>query len=187
MKRPFGRIEPGQRVLRKESGQAIAELAIVLIPLLLLILAILQFGFIYNAQIGLTNAVRDTARYGSTLVANDAATATTAADRGFTFLTTSLGTYVAPYSSSRLVTGAGASRVCYVQHDDGNSSDDPVWVSVTASYRHPLLVPLVGSIIDLFDGAADDSFMISATTEIRVDNPSTPVPAVASPGPCDFL
>jgi len=164
---------------RGQRGQAIAEFAVVAIPLLLLLLAILQFGFIYNAQVGLTNAVRDTARYGSTLVANTDGTATTAAGLSYTFLTTSLAKYVTPYSASRLVTGVGASQACYNQHDDG-TGQTPVWVGVTASYDHPLLVPIVSVIIDAFDGSANGSYRITASTEIRVDNLSTPVPVLSA-------
>ena len=163
-----------------ERGQAIAEFALASIPLLLLLLGILQFGFIYNAQVGLTNAVRDTARYGSSLTANTDASATTAATNTFGFLTGSLDKYVAPYNSGLLVTGSGASEVCYSQHTDGNSGQTPVWVDVSAQYRHPLLVPLVGMIIDAFDGSADGSFTITSSTELRVDNPSAPAPILSS-------
>lgn len=174
----------GSVVLRatrsRERGQAIAEFALAAIPLLFLLLGILQFGYIYNAQVGLTNAVRDTARYGSSLTANTDVTATTAATDTYGFLTGSLGKYVAPYDSGLLVTGAGASEVCYSQHTDGNAGQAPVWVDVSAQYRHPLLVPLVGVLIDAFDGAVDGSLNITASTEFRVDNPSTPAPVLSS-------
>lgn len=163
----------------REHGQAIAEFALAAIPLFLLLLAILQFGFIYNAQVGLTNAVRDAARYGSSLTANTDASALVAATNSFSFLTGNLGKYVAPYNSGLLVSGSGASEVCYSQHTDGNAGQTPVWVDVSVQYRHPLLVPIVSLIIDAFDGASDGSFKITASTEIRVDNPSTPAPLLS--------
>jgi Flp pilus assembly protein TadG len=163
----------------RERGQAIAEFALAAIPLFMLLLGILQFGFIYNAQVGLTNAVRDAARYGSTLTANTDASAITAATNSFSFLTGSLGKYVAPYNSGLLDSGPGASEVCYSQHTDGNAGQTPVWVDVSAQYRHPLLVPIVGVIIDAFDGALDGSFKITASTEHRVDNPSAPAPVLS--------
>jgi Flp pilus assembly protein TadG len=162
-----------------ERGQAIAEFGLAAIPLFLLLLAILQFGFIYNAQVGLTNAVRDAARYGSSLTANTDASALTAATNSYNFLFGSLDKYVAPYNSGLLVSGSGASEVCYTQHTDGNAGQTPVWVDVSAQYRHPLLVPLVGALIDVFDGAADGSFRITASTEFRVDNPSAPAPVLS--------
>ena len=163
----------------RERGQAIAEFAVAAIPLLFLLLGILQFGFIYNAQVGLTNAVRDTARYGSSLVANTDANAPTAATNTYAFLTGSLGKYVTPYNAGLLEIGTGASEACFSQHDDG-TGQSPVWVTVTAEYRHPLLVPLVGLIIDAFDGSFDNSFTITASTEIRVDNPSSPAPVLSA-------
>lgn len=163
----------------RERGQAIAEFALAAIPLFMLLLAILQFGFIYNAQVGLTNAVRDAARYGSSLTANTDASALTAATNSFSFLTGSLDKYVAPYNAGLLVSGSGASEVCYTQHTDGNAGQSPVWVDVSAQYRHPLLVPLVGALIDVFDGASDGSFSITASTELRVDNPSAPAPLLS--------
>lgn len=164
----------------RERGQAIAEFALAAVPMFLLLLGILQFGFIYNAQVGLTNAVRDTARYGSSLIANTDASALTAATNSFSFLTGSLGKYVAPYNAGLLESGSGASEVCYSQHTDGNAGQTPVWVDVSAQYRHPLLVPIVGLIIDAFDGASDGSFRITASTEIRVDNPSAPAPVLSA-------
>jgi Flp pilus assembly protein TadG len=178
-----GTDQPGDRALaaaRRERGQAIAEFALAAIPLFFLLLGIVQFGFIYNAQVGLTNAVRDTARYGSSLTANTDASATTAATNTYGFLTTSLGKYVAPYETGHLVSGSGASEVCYSQHTDGNAGQSPVWVDVSATYRHPLLVPLVSAIIDAFDGTSDGAFAITASTELRVDNPLAPVPALSA-------
>ena len=60
----------GQDRPRREAGQSVAEFTIVAIPMLFLLLGILQFGLIYNAQVGLTNAIRDAARYGSGLPAS---------------------------------------------------------------------------------------------------------------------
>ena len=47
----------------KERGAAIVEFAIILPILLLLVMGIIQFGFIFNGQITLTSAVREGARY----------------------------------------------------------------------------------------------------------------------------
>ncbi len=45
-----------------ESGQAVVEFAIVLPILLLLVMGIIQFGFILNGQITVTSAAREGAR-----------------------------------------------------------------------------------------------------------------------------
>jgi Flp pilus assembly protein TadG len=163
-----------------ESGQAIAEFAISAVILLLLLLAILQFAFLYNAQIGLTNGLRDAVRYGSSLTANTDATALTAANSTYSFLTTSLGSHVSPYSSSRLASGT---QVCYEGYTD--PTGPAVRVKVTAVYDHPLLVPLINLIIDAFDGAVDGSYRITSTIEMRVDNPIDPVPALSVGPKCN--
>ena len=46
----------------RSAGQALVEFAIVLPILALLLLGIIQFAFIFAAQIGVTNAVREAAR-----------------------------------------------------------------------------------------------------------------------------
>jgi hypothetical protein len=171
MRRPLSR-SVGSR------GQAIAEFAIAAIPMLFLLLSILQF-----AQVGLTNAIRDAARYGSSLPATDAGSAGTAAASTYGRLTGSLADYVNPYDVANLATGT---EVCYEQHDDGTGVQ-PAFVRVTVAYKHPMLVPLIGALLDGLDGfPSDDAFRITVTTEIRVDNPDQSVVTVgASPGVCN--
>jgi Flp pilus assembly protein TadG len=163
-----------------DSGQAIAEFAVSSIVLLVLLLAIIQFAFLYNAQIGLTNGLRDAVRFGSSLTANTDATAQSAANSTYAFLTTSLGSHVSPYSSSRLATGT---QVCFEGYTD--PTGPAVRVRVTAVYDHPLLVPLINLIIDAFDGATDGSYRITSTIEMRVDNPLDPIPAVSTGPICN--
>ena len=50
---------------RSANGQALAEFALVLPVLMLILAAILQFGLIFSSQIGITNSVREAARYAS--------------------------------------------------------------------------------------------------------------------------
>lgn len=162
-----------------QSGQAIVEFAVSALVILLLLLAILQFALLYNAQIGLENGVRDATRYGSSLTANSDATAATQADATWTYLTASLGNHVTPYSAARLATG---SQVCYEGYTDANGQP-AVRVRVTALYQHPLVVPLIAAILDPADGAGDGFFVINSTAEMRVDNPAEPIPAVTSTPP----
>jgi Flp pilus assembly protein TadG len=46
----------------RERGQAMVEFAAVLLPLLLIVMGIVQFGLIFGANVTLTNAVREGAR-----------------------------------------------------------------------------------------------------------------------------
>ena len=155
------------------------------IPMLFLLLGILQFGLIYNAQVGLTNAIRDAARYGSGLPATDAGSAATAAASTYSRLTGSLIDYVSPYDAANLVTGTASTEVCYEQHADGTGADpalDPAFVQVTVAYKHPMLVPLIGALLDGLDGFPNDgAFRITVTTEIRVDNPDQSAVLISPP------
>ncbi|MEO8252060.1 MAG: TadE/TadG family type IV pilus assembly protein [Chloroflexota bacterium] len=47
---------------RHPRGQALVEFAIVLMPLLLIVVAIVQFGLLFGANVALTNAAREGAR-----------------------------------------------------------------------------------------------------------------------------
>src|SRR5687768_2986065 len=51
-----------------ERGQSLVEFALVLMPLFVILLAIIQFGFIFNAYVTITNAAREGARNGTVYV-----------------------------------------------------------------------------------------------------------------------
>jgi Flp pilus assembly protein TadG len=48
-----------------QRGQSLVEFSLVLLPLFLVLLGIIQFGFIFNTYITMTNAARDAARMGT--------------------------------------------------------------------------------------------------------------------------
>jgi Flp pilus assembly protein TadG len=50
------------------GGQSLVEFALILTPLLLLLLGIIQFGFIFNAYVTMTNAAREGARMGTIVI-----------------------------------------------------------------------------------------------------------------------
>ena len=64
---------------RGDSGAAVVEFALLLPLLLLLVLGILDFGRVYNAQITLTQAAREGARYAALKTGDPVARTTTAA------------------------------------------------------------------------------------------------------------
>lgn len=92
---------PGRFVLGRDShGQALVEFAAVLLPVLLLVVGIIQFGLLFGANVTLTNAAREGARAGTIYVYdqnhtrywNDAERCTDIADAAmdaFGFLSTS--------------------------------------------------------------------------------------------------
>jgi Flp pilus assembly protein TadG len=53
---------------RAEHGQSLVEFSLILLPLFLILLGIIQFGFIFNTYVTMTNAARDSARLGTVYV-----------------------------------------------------------------------------------------------------------------------
>ncbi|MEO8245930.1 MAG: TadE family protein [Chloroflexota bacterium] len=53
---------------RGEGGQAMVEFAMVLLPVLLIVVGIIQFGLLFGANVTLTNAAREGARAGTVYV-----------------------------------------------------------------------------------------------------------------------
>jgi len=50
------------RLLKNEKGQSLVEFALVLPVLMMILLGIIEFGWLFNAQITLTSAAREGAR-----------------------------------------------------------------------------------------------------------------------------
>jgi Flp pilus assembly protein TadG len=53
---------------RDEAGQSLVEFSLILFPLFFILLGIIQFGFIFNTYVTMTNAARDAARLGTIYV-----------------------------------------------------------------------------------------------------------------------
>lgn len=59
------RLVPFRLSRRRERGQSLVEFALIMTPLMLMLLAIVQFGFIFNTYVTITNATREAARTGT--------------------------------------------------------------------------------------------------------------------------
>ncbi len=155
------------------------EFALVLPIALLILMGIIQFGFLFSGQIGVVNAVREAARYGSTSPVSDAPAASSSGTNVCNYLLGTGGTNpnamsrVPGYTSSNVVTG-GATYVTLDSYTDPHSGTATYSVRMTVhvEYKHPLLVPIVSAIIDGLDGAADSRFRLGATEGMRVENPT---------------
>ena len=66
--RRLGADAPGGR----RRGQSLVEFSLVLTPLFLVLLGIIQFGFIFNSYVTMTNAAREGARSGSVFICDPA-------------------------------------------------------------------------------------------------------------------
>jgi Flp pilus assembly protein TadG len=126
-----------RRRAASERGQALVEFAAVLMPVLLLIVGIVQFGLLFGANVTLTNAAREGARagtiyvydYSHTKAWNDAqrcGDVAEAAMQGFGMLSTS-----SPHFSVTLSSGA-----CPTPSGDGQTNGD-----MTISYCDRVLTP----------------------------------------------
>jgi len=146
----------------RDDGQSLVEFALVLTPLFLMLLGIIQFGFIFNAYITITNATREAAReasiyvYDRTLSAgqNDAA-------RNSLILATfdnslNLLSPTAPhFSTTGTWTQSGDTftngdlTVTYVLPADVSDSDPRTGQTVTvqARYHQDLLVPFISALL----------------------------------------
>jgi Flp pilus assembly protein TadG len=164
-----------------QRGQALTEFALIAPLFFLLMFAVIQLGFLMGGQIGLTNGVRETARYAATVP-----TATAAQVR--TELTTrQLPKAIPGFRSGNLVGGSTTVSYCYYPNPNNVAGTYPSFslkVIVTAVYRHPLFVPLISNIIDVFDGSNDSALTATAREEMRVENPritSIPTGGIACP------
>jgi hypothetical protein len=54
-----------------QRGQSLVEFALVMMPLFIILLGIIQFGFIFNSYVTITNASREGARMGTVYVCNE--------------------------------------------------------------------------------------------------------------------
>jgi Flp pilus assembly protein TadG len=133
---PWRRIRA--RLAAAPPGQALVEFAAVLLPVLLLIVGIIQFGLLFGASVTLTNAARESTRAATIYVYdnshtkawNDAARcgeAVEAAQQAFGFLSTSTPHFTVT------VTGTGA---CPTPAGDGQTNGD-----LTISYCDHVITP----------------------------------------------
>jgi hypothetical protein len=147
---------------------------------MLILMSIIQLGFIFGAQIGLINGVREGARYGS-LSPTTAANQSTVGAAVQSYLTTRvLSSNVMGYSSSHLQ----SSSVTYCAYQNPGGSTYSVRLTVSARYGHPLFIPLVGLILDGFDGTTDSALAVTSTERFRVENLPLNASEVATMSPC---
>ena len=152
----------GRRRRSGSEGQSLVEFALVLTPLLLILLGIIQFGFIFNTYITLSNATREGAREGSIYVyvqsqspaQNDAARnasilATVANSMNLLRTTTPNFTTSGTWTQSGDTFTNGDITVAYAVPGDVVASDPRVGetVRVVVRYHEDMLIPLIGAIL----------------------------------------
>lgn len=155
---PAGRACP-----RQERGQALVEFAAVLLPLVLILVGIIQFGFLFSAYVGVSNAAREAAREGTVYQfdpsmnqgQNDLARCDVIANAAKRALDEEVPGDAALGPSGSVVTcpgpgGVGGLAITYP--DSGTcpaTSRSGCQIAVTLTYRQPLFVPLVGMFLSV--------------------------------------
>ena len=122
------------KTLRNERGASLIEFVIILIPLLVLLFASIEFGVAGYNKAMLTNASREGARAG---IRFDAALA------GNRISNADIGQVVQAYCQDHLITFGGAATPAVTVTKAGNNAGDSVTVSVTYNYGFLVLQNLI--------------------------------------------
>ncbi len=145
-----------------ESGQSLVEFSLVLMPLFFILLGIIQFGFIFNTYVTMTNAARDAARLGTVYIydrslskaQNDLARNTAIKASVLTSMNL-LGKTAPHFTTGSTWTQSGTTFtngdliLTYVRPAGVTDTDARTgWqVTVHATYHQDLVIPLVGELL----------------------------------------
>ena len=158
----------------RESGQALLELALVVPIIVTLALAIFQFAYVIESQMGLTNAVREAARRtaASTAVAptwsvlEQYAQVQLCGDATPPCTGGLLEENVQGYDGDLLT--SDPPDVCFALYSAAGIQNVSVEVSVT--YEHPLFFGMLGFATDAVDGTPNGAWDLSASAQMRLEN-----------------
>lgn len=145
-----------------ERGQSLVEFSLVLVPLFLILLGIIQFGFIFNSYVTMTNATREGARMGTVYI-YDASKSKAQNDlaRNNAIKTALIGSMnllaktapnfstSATWTQSGLVFTNGDLIVTYVVPTGVTDTDSRVaqQLTVRAIYHQDLIIPLIAQLL----------------------------------------
>ena len=145
-----------------DRGQSLVEFALVLVPLFLILLGIIQFGFIFNSYGTITNAAREGARTGTVyvfdasfskaqndLARNDAVKTSLLASMNLLGKTAPNFTTSTTWTQSGLTYTNGDLVVAYVVPTGVTDTDSRVGqqVTVRATYHQDLIIPLIAQLL----------------------------------------
>lgn len=160
-------------------GQALVEFALLLPLLTILLFGVIQFGFLFGGQIGLINAVREGTRYAST--APISAPSSAVCTQVWNALSRSIPGWTGKTNTVLTYTYQTAADPTLAGHPQTYSA----FIQVQVIYKHPLFIPIVGSIIDGIDGSVDNKFRVSDSEQMRVETqPMQSAPSVGGTTTC---
>jgi Flp pilus assembly protein TadG len=146
----------------RETGQSLVEFALVLMPLFIILLGIIQFGFIFNTYVTITNSAREAARTGTVyiydsslsksqndLVRNEAIKSALLASMNLLGKTSPQFSTSATWSQSGLVYTNGDLVVTYALPAGVTDTDARVGqrVTVRATYHQAVISPIVSNFL----------------------------------------
>jgi Flp pilus assembly protein TadG len=147
-----------------EAGQSLVEFSLILFPLFLVLLGIIQFGFIFNTYVTMTNAARDAARVGTIyvydregglskaqndLARNEAIKTSVLASMNMLGKTAPQFTTGSTWTQSGTTFTNGDLVITYVVPSGVTDVDTRVGqqLTVSATYHQDLIVPLVSNFL----------------------------------------
>ena len=150
------------RLARPSSGQSLVEFSLVLMPLFVIMLAIIQFGFIFNSYVTITNSAREGARNG-TIYIYDASLSKAQNDlarnetiRSSVIASMNLLTKTSPnFATTGTWTQTGETFtngdlvVSYVVPTGVTSTDSRIGqqITVRATYHQDLIIPIIAQLL----------------------------------------
>jgi hypothetical protein len=170
-----------------ESGQALLELALIVPILVLLIMAIFQFAYVLESQVGLTNAIREAGRRVAATepvgIVDWTAESNWVEDQlcGTTPGSCASGLFadnVQGFDDSRLASSNPVISFC----TDTVGGDAQYRVRIDVHYGHPVFFGPLAFATDLVDGTQDNAWEIGASATFRMENIDDTVVQPAPPG-----
>jgi len=182
------------RRAHRSRGQSMAEFALVAPIFLLLLFSVIQLGLIFGAQNGLVDGVRSAARRAATYRINESSFDATV----FPFsvpgsicntIRTELTDRLRGAQGQELVVGFLPANltptIAYEWQQNPESGQYFLVAHISATYKNPLYVPLVSFFLDSSDASPGDGFLsLSASEEMRVENPPLDTPGSLSTHTC---
>jgi Flp pilus assembly protein TadG len=157
-----GRSRCPRRPAAAERGQSLVEFALVLMPLFIILLGIIQFGFVFNSYVTLTNAAREGARIGTVylydgslsksqndLARNEAIKTSLLNSMNLLGKTAPNFTTGPTWTQSGLTFTNGDLIITYVKPGDITETDARVGqqITVRATYHQDLVIPLISNFL----------------------------------------
>lgn len=169
------------------EGQSLVEFALVAPIFFLLVFGVIQLGLIFGAQNALVNGVRDAARKAATYRVNEASYEDPAVWSSICqsvedTLRKSVGTYPGADTSA----GRLAATIQYEWEPNPTGTGYFMAAHVSATYDHPIYLP-IDPLLEIMGLRSTDRFgnsiSLSASEQMRVENPSLTAPSTTPP-PC---